>query len=199
MPAADFFTMFGLFVRRELFDAALCEALRDEIRGSPGRASTVAEESGDAVDDAYRKTVSADVRAETQALVHGRLTELLPDLSTHFGLELTGFQRPQFLLYREGDYFRPHADREDDAPDYVRQRRVSAVIFLNGEGPEGEPGSYSGGALTFFGLMADPRGDAVGFPLVGEQGLLVAFPSELVHSVAPVTGGERFTIVTWFS
>ncbi|MBD0329383.1 MAG: 2OG-Fe(II) oxygenase [Thermoleophilia bacterium] len=198
MPAAEFFTVFGLFVRRDVFDAGLCKSLRDEIRRSPGHASTVAEQSGDAVDDAYRRTVSADVSAETHTLVRGRLEDLLPELSNHFGVELTEFQPPQFLLYREGHFFRPHADREDDAPDYVRRRRVSAVIFLNGEGADAEPDSYSGGALTFFGLMGDARGDQVGFPLTGEPGLLVAFPSELVHSVAPVSAGERFTIVSWF-
>jgi SM-20-related protein len=199
MPNAEFFAGFGLFARREFFDAALCDELREEIARSPARPSTVAEESADAVDDAYRKTVSAQVSDETRSVVESRLAELRPVLAEHFRIPLEGFQAPQFLLYREGDFFRPHADQEDEAPEYVRERRVSAVIFLNGESDEPKVGTYRGGALTFFGLMGDPRGDAVGFPLLGEKGLLVAFPSGLVHSVAPVTGGERFTIVSWFT
>ena len=62
-----------------------------------------------------------------------------------------------------------------------------------------EPAGYSGGSLTFFGLMDDsPSGESVGLPLAGETGLLIAFPSHLVHSVSPVTAGERYTLVSWF-
>jgi predicted 2-oxoglutarate/Fe(II)-dependent dioxygenase YbiX len=188
-----------LFVRRGFFDQSLCAALTDEISSAPSRPSTVAEKAEDAVDAAYRKTVSAQVSETTRASVEQRFTAVMPVVAEHFNLPLERLQPPQFLLYREGDYFRPHADQEDDAPEYVRERRVSAVVFLNGESDGGESlGSYSGGSLTFFGLMGEPRGDAVGFPLVGEAGLLVAFPSHVVHSVAPVTAGERFTIVGWF-
>jgi len=45
--------------------------------------------------------------------------------------------------------------------------------------------------------MHDPRADDRGFPITGETGLLVAFPSHCVHSVTPVTRGTRFTIVSW--
>jgi predicted 2-oxoglutarate/Fe(II)-dependent dioxygenase YbiX len=53
--------------------------------------------------------------------------------------------------------------------------------------------------LSFFGLMGeDAREEAVGLPLTGEAGLLVAFPSELVHGVQAVTRGKRYTVVSWF-
>jgi SM-20-related protein len=74
---------------------------------------------------------------------------------------------------------------------------VSIVVFLNGEGDPADDQSYTGGSLTFYGLMRDARADDRGFPVTGEAGLLVAFPSQLVHSVTPVTCGMRFTIVSW--
>ena len=129
-----------------------------------------------------------------------KLLEAVPGLAKHFERGLVGMQAPQFLVYREGDFFRPHEDDSEkpDAPDFVRQRSVSAVVFLNGATP-GDPAGYSGGSLTFFGLMDDsPSGESVGLPLAGETGLLVAFPSHLVHSVSPVTAGERYTLVSWF-
>jgi predicted 2-oxoglutarate/Fe(II)-dependent dioxygenase YbiX len=199
MPRADFFVSFGLFAQREFLDAALCEELRREMAAASSHPSTVAEDAADAVDESYRSTVSAEVSDATKSLVRNRLEHLNPMLERHFETSLNGCQPPQFLRYREGDYFRAHADREEEGPEWVTERRVSAVVFLNGESGDSEPGSYSGGALTFFGLMGDPRGDAVGFPLVGEEGLLVAFDANLVHSVTPVTRGERYTIVTWFS
>ena len=198
MPRAEFFAPFGLFTQREFLDAALCEELRGEMAAAPGRASPVAEDAADAVDEGYRKTVSAQVSDATSSLVRSRLEQLRPSLERHFDTVLNGCQPPQFLRYREGDYFRAHADHETEGPDHVTERRVSAVVFLNGESDDAEPGSYGGGALTFFGLMGDPRGDAVGFPLVGETGLLVAFDADLVHSVTPIIRGERFSIVNWF-
>src|SRR3712207_8264777 len=43
------------------------------------------------------------------------------------------------------------------APDDVRKRRVSAVIFLSDEDEGGRPGEYAGGSLGFYGLLKDPR------------------------------------------
>src|SRR5262249_46965078 len=163
----------------------------------PEHLSTVAEEAGDAMDRAYRKSVSAQVSEKTTSLVHTRLLKLLPTMAEHFKVPLSGCQTPQFLRYRVGDYFKAHADRETKGPDYVTRRRVSMVIFLNGESAEPKLDAFGGGRLTFFGLIDGSRADSLGFPLVGERGLLVAFRADLVHSVAPVTHGERYTIVSW--
>ena len=72
------------------------------------------------------------------------------------------------------------------------------MVFLNGDTPEDQAG-YSGGSLIFYGLMDDDASaESVGLPLAGEAGLLVAFPPHVIHSVSPVTAGERYTVVTWF-
>ena len=104
-------------------------------------------------------------------------------------------------MYREGDFFRPHADSSDDPdePDYVRERRVSAVVFVNEPAETPEAAGYEGGALVFFGLMGEDEAANVGLPLSAESGMLVGFPSELVHGVQPVVRGERYSIATWFS
>jgi predicted 2-oxoglutarate/Fe(II)-dependent dioxygenase YbiX len=194
---ADFFVRFGLFARRNFFDSGLCDELRRRMARAPERPSTVAETSIDAIDQVYRKSISAQVTEETRALVDASLAGLLPTLAAHFDVPLSRRQPSQFLRYRVGDYFRPHADNEKGGTDHVTQRRVTAVIFLNDESPQPDLDSYVGGRLTFFGLMNDARADRIGFPLVGEKGLLVAFRADLVHSVAPVTHGERCTIVSW--
>ena len=171
------------------------------MRAATGAPATVANgREGDAVDETYRRTKQAKVSPTAATRIGEELLEAVPRLANHFERGLVGMQAPQFLLYREGDFFRPHEDdsKKPDAPDFVRQRSVSAVVFLNGATP-GEPAGYSGGSLTFFGLMDDsPSGESVGLPLVGETGLLIAFPSHLVHSVSPVTSGERYTVVSWF-
>jgi SM-20-related protein len=47
-------------------------------------------------------------------------------------------------------------------------------------------------------LVRDPRWQSVGFGVEGEEGLLIAFRSDLLHEVTPVTHGERYTLVSWF-
>ena len=47
-------------------------------------------------------------------------------------------------------------------------------------------------------LLGQPGLKGAGFPLRGQTGLLIAFPSGLPHEVRPVTRGERLTVVTWF-
>jgi SM-20-related protein len=76
-------------------------------------------------------------------------------------------------------------------------QRVGAAVFLNGEGEDGDPDAYGGGSLTFYGLLGEDEERQVGLPLMGEEGLLVAFASDLPHAVTPVTHGERYTVVTW--
>ena len=153
-----------------------------------------------AVDERIRKTQYAQVSESTESLVEHRLIPLKSRLESHFYLTLTSCEGVNFLYYRQGGFYLPHRDSniETDTRDRLKQRQVSIVIFLNGEAEETHPGCYGGGALVFYGLLKDQSSVNVGFPLRGETGLLIAFPSHLLHEVEPVIYGERYTIVSWF-
>jgi len=202
MPRADFFARLGLFVDTQFLDPEACVRLRGEMRSASGRPATVVEKQGpaDAVDEETRRTKSAKVSESALSLVEERLLTIKPKLASHFGVTLRGWQPPQFLVYRRGDFFRTHPDISNDpgAPQFVKDRRVSIVMFLNDESPEPKSDCYSGGSLTFYGLLKDPRSTNIGLPLVGQAGLLVAFRPEVLHEVTEVTDGERYTIVSWF-
>lgn len=199
---ADFFTRFGLYVEKDFLEPEWCARLSAEMTAAAGRPATVAEgAAGEAVDEAHRRTRLAEVSPESTAMITDRLLAAKAEISGHFERELSGLQKPQFLAYGVGDFFHTHADTSDDPTEaaYVRDRLVSAVIFVNGETEEREPLGYGGGALSFYGLMDEgAQGEKIGLPLTGEAGMLVAFPSELVHGVLPVTCGERYTIASWF-
>jgi predicted 2-oxoglutarate/Fe(II)-dependent dioxygenase YbiX len=201
MPTIEFFTPFGFLHARSFLDPGVCERLRDEIRNATGTAATILRAGAREVDERVRKVTGTDVSAGAQALVAERLTAIKPDLERHFGVALSGYEEPSFLRYRAGDFYVAHRDLLDDPADaaWLRARRVSVVVFLNRQGEPSDPAAYGGGALTFAGLLEDERLRRFGIPLVAEPGLLVAFRSDLLHSVTPVTHGERYTIVTWFS
>ena len=202
MPRPDFFARLGLFVARDFFDAGSCAALRAEAAACEHEPVTVVDgySLNERVKDHVRRTKEARVSKRTRALVRARLVELQPEIERHFGLALEGCERPQFLVYQAGDYFRPHRDGEDapGKPDYARRRRVSVVVFLNGETEAPSPDSFCGGGLTLYGLLGEPRAKQYGFDLVGEAGLLLAFRSDLLHEVRDVTHGRRYTIVSWY-
>ncbi|HZC81508.1 MAG TPA: 2OG-Fe(II) oxygenase, partial [Nitrospiraceae bacterium] len=100
---------------------------------------------------------------------------------------------------REGDFYQVHNDGDNgaDAPALTRERKVSVVIFLNSQAQQPVDDTYGGGSLTFYGLIDDPRWLTYGFPLSSEPGLLVAFRSNVLHQVLPVTYGKRYSIVSW--
>jgi SM-20-related protein len=202
MPDSSFFAGLGLFVARDFLDSHLCERYRSEVcSGARGPVSVVDGESyGEKIKETVRRTTEAKISSSSRSEIEARLTTIKPLLESHFNLRLTGCEKPQFLIYNEGDFFLPHQDRDDEPekPDYVRKRKVSIVIFLNSEAAEPQLESYCGGSLAFYGLIDDPRWQRYGFPLVGEAGLMIAFRSEVLHEVTAVTFGERYTIVSWF-
>jgi predicted 2-oxoglutarate/Fe(II)-dependent dioxygenase YbiX len=214
MPNANFFVRLGLFAIPGFLEPELCLSLRNEMSSSAVKQATVRlrdSEDDHAVDEreaAYgvnektRRTRSADVGASSASLVEERLLEVKDRLAEHFAVQLTGIQNLQFLIYRQGDFFRPHVDRTPDQVDdagFVKERQVSAVIFLNGEATEHKADGFEGGALTFYGLFGEQaRAWGLGLPLSAEPGLLIAFPPSVIHEVTPVVSGERCTVVTWF-
>ncbi|MCA1591651.1 MAG: 2OG-Fe(II) oxygenase [Acidobacteria bacterium] len=202
MTASDLTTRFGLFLVRDFLDAPTCARVRSEMRTAEGGPATVyVKGSTNPVDERVRKTTRLLLSDATTAGVRQKLLERLEAVAQHFKLPLTDCEMPQFLFYRVGDFFVPHQDGDAEQLEYdhLRIRRVSIVIFLNGE--SGVPGAetYSGGSLAFYDDGdADPHRPQASFPLTGETGLLVAFRSNLTHEVRPVTRGERFTSVSWY-
>ncbi len=133
--------------------------------------------------------------------VSARIGGLQPHLERHFGLTLADHEGPTLLMYPPGGFYEPHVDRAAGNGPHgaVRARRVSIVIFVNATRPQPQADEYAGGALTFYGLIDDPVWRDYGFAIDPAPGLLVAFPSHLRHEVTPVTAGDRYTIVDWFT
>ena len=201
MPPVSFFAPFGLLAEPGFLEPDLCAQIRQEMASAGEVAATVrGTDRSYAVDQQSRKTNWAEVSDKTSSLVMDRLISLREKVGDVFGIEVSGVQQPQFLRYREGDFFAAHQDRGSDmkGAEFARQRQVSAVIFLNDETSEDRPDTYEGGALTLFGLFDSDDDRNVGLPVEGEAGALIGFPSEMLHEVTPITRGERFTVVSWF-
>jgi SM-20-related protein len=196
-PRADH--RFDLYLLRSFLDAETCRGIIDEMRRSPVSPAIVygRGDSG-SVDERVRKVTRLTPSPETVGLVTRRLLEGRGEVGEHFGVSLGGCEEPQFLRYTVGDFFVAHQDGNTGLllSDRERWRKVSVVLFLNGQSEVPQAEAYCGGSLVF----SDWRGGQgrTEFRLPGEAGTLVAFRSETTHEVIPVTHGQRYSIVSWY-
>src|SRR5215813_6530881 len=187
-------THFNLFLHRNFLDADACANLKAELNISPTtQAPVYIEGTEGTIHESVRKTTSLHPSAETVSEVHDRLLGQKSALETHFRLNLTDCEPPQFLRYEKGDFFVRHQDGNTEQLDFdhLRVRRISLVVFLNDFTVEPQVNCYSGGLLNFYDHLGT-------YGLTGETGMLVAFSADTLHEVSPVTDGERFTIISWF-
>lgn len=189
MPAPALFDRLGLFVRPAFLDERQCAALSETMTCARSGKATVSRDDDDcALDESVRRVRCVDVGAPAWTAVRDRVSEVRADVAAFFRRALDGCDGPDFLAYDVGGFYTPHRDNG------IRygSRRVSVVLFVNA-------GQYTGGELTFYGLIAEEPWSRCPLPLEPTPGLLVAFPSELRHEVRPVRSGCRHTIAAWFT
>ena len=181
----------------DFLDGPACAALRAELRQADGGPATVLSQApGGTSRPQIRRTTRLAPPVATRERVTRLLLQRAAELARHFGRELAECEEPQFLRYREGDFFVAHQDGNTPGiHDQSRFRKISAVIFLSVQAQEPAPDCYGGGALVLHGPYSGPT---LRVPLAPAPGTLVCFPAETTHEVMPVTHGERFTIASWF-
>jgi predicted 2-oxoglutarate/Fe(II)-dependent dioxygenase YbiX len=202
MVDAELLRSAGLYVERGFLPADLCARLREEAARSTLHTAGIFRGEEVLVDERVRRTKGISLPAALHSAIDERFAAIMPALSRHFHFALTEQQPAQLLVYDRGAFFRPHQDNSGDSalPPEVRARLVSAVVFLGRQTRLPEPGSYCGGALTFFRLPGVGGAAGIRTEVWGEEGLMVAFPATgTVHEVRSVTHGPRHSLVTWFT
>jgi len=195
-----FFQMLGFLVEPNFLTSDDCGRIRREMVSSNPEPAGVVHDGKTVLDPGRRSTTRVEVGEASHRLVENKLSTARRSLERHFGVALQDCQEPQFLLYQEGDFFRLHADTNDfdGSPEFLRQRKISTIIFIGQQAADDRPASDLGGELVFHGLIDDPRMRDRGFSFPHDVGTLLAFPSHLLHEVTPVTRGQRYTVTTWF-
>ena len=203
MPPAEFFEQYGLFAVKNFLSPNFCRDLCSEIDRAPTKKGTFVspKTQKEILDEDIKKrkeiTRLPKKRVET---VNQKLLGILPQIARHYDLELSGIQIPKYSIYEKGDFYKVHVDSNmhEDSADFLKERKVSVIVFLNEETPLEKEGSYCGGNLTFHGLIENEVFGKFGFPLQSEPGMLITFLPDLLHEVTPVTAGKRFAITTWY-
>jgi predicted 2-oxoglutarate/Fe(II)-dependent dioxygenase YbiX len=183
-----------VLVRPEFWSDAECVRARSAIdRGHAASAEIY--DRGYIVDERVRKTYDVDVESEIVERVEQSLAAVRADVSRFFGTTLTGTEGPGFLRYPPGGFYLAHRDCLEHAD--VFQRQISIVLFLSSVAAGPGDGCCEGGTLRLYGV-GGPLGEAIPLDIAPAAGTLVAFPSDVLHEVCPVTAGVRDAIVDWF-
>jgi predicted 2-oxoglutarate/Fe(II)-dependent dioxygenase YbiX len=191
----------GLFLIDGFLDQSLCMEIDADIRSSKSsKAAKVHQSDGRyGVDEKIRKVNSVMVSDTLNKEIMSRLEAIKSDLENHFSVELKSIQRPDYLLYQTDSFYKMHRDTYHEPKPGLGQRQISVVVFINSESPNQEHEMYCGGALMVYDLLrGNSDAKSLGISVNGKSGLLVAFPSETMHEVQPVTFGDRLTFVSWF-
>ena len=196
-PPADL----NLYFAHNFLDHDTCADLKREAQHAvTTQAPVYIEGSNERVHETVRRTTSFHPDDYWFDSIHCKLLAQKPFVEEHFNQRLTECERPQFLHYREGDFFIRHQDGNTEQMefDHLRVRRISVVVFLNGYSDEKVLDTFAGGYLNFYDKNYAYGSEPLLFSLKGETGLLVAFTADTVHEVVPIIRGERFTAISWF-
>jgi predicted 2-oxoglutarate/Fe(II)-dependent dioxygenase YbiX len=119
------------------------------------------------------------------AWIYDRVGEAAVALNRFYKFDLSGFtEQIQYLAYdgEEHSHFNWHVDQNP----FAVPRKLSLTLQLT------DPSEYEGCDLQFFAgqnIESAPRA----------RGVLVAFPSYVLHRVSPIVSGTRKAIVAWVS
>ena len=182
-------------LQRRFLSPSHCTRLLDRLADCRTTPSTISNAQGDEkiVNTERRATSRLWPGSRTISPVKRALISAMPLLGDELALPLNRLQPLQFLKYEKGDFFGRHSDNSDDKVYSlkIRQRRVTVIVFLNGQRSHDKANGFEGGELIVYQRgrrrIIEPR-----------PGLLVAFRSELDHEVEAVRSGQRFSAVTWF-
>jgi PKHD-type hydroxylase len=132
------------------------------------------------------KTAWIDLNPET-SFIYDKLAYIARQLNGQFfDLDLWGFvEHLQYTIYDgKDDHYTWHLDRGGSTS--TAPRKLSLVLQLS------DPSEYEGGDLEIFDAPTPTK-------IEKQKGLVVAFPSFILHRVTPVTKGVRKTLVVWLT
>lgn len=130
---------------------------------------------------------TAFLKPDEHRWLYERVWAAAQDFNTRaFGLELSGVRRCAVTLVRDGAADEgSHAWRMDFGSQ-APERKLSMTVQLS------DPADYDGGDLQLSINGVVQTADR-------ERGMAVAFPSFILHRVAPVTRGVRWSLAAWIA
>jgi predicted 2-oxoglutarate/Fe(II)-dependent dioxygenase YbiX len=186
-----------IYIAPGFLDPETCGCLRAAMdRGVAEPAEVL--DHGASLDLEARRATAIEIDLAVAAVVDARLDAARPAIADYYKVVLRRREGSAFLRYGPGGFYGRHRDFAVDAGwQGAAERRVSLVTFLNTADSVSSAGEFSGGELVIH-LPEAAGQDPQTCCIAPRQGCLVAFPSDLLHEVQPVTAGVRDVVVDWY-
>lgn len=158
-----------------------CQQIIDLPRKSSSQGTVTREDGIPRVDTSARRVMShLFAPSPEKELIGAMLNQIFSSCNQdYFQFKLSIITEPLLLEYGPDGFYDWHLDL---GPGLHSTRKLSCVILLS------DPKDYEGGRLQL--IKAENE-------LPNEQGTVIVFPSFLLHRVAPVLSGTRWTIAVW--
>lgn len=191
----------GIYVDEHFLSPELCLKMLSTLSLCECSQAPVKKGGTNYINKKTRKTLLLNPPESCHEIISQKHSLLQPKLERFFDINIMGQETSQYLRYRSGDYFIPHADESSaHASSNSYLRKISIICYLNTQVEDiaSTIGNFQEGELVLYGLLDDQKSKTSGFPISATAGLLIAFKSDLLHEVCPITAGERYSIVSWF-
>lgn len=209
MDEDEVFRRYGVWIARDFLPADLINDLQEHVRKGPKQHSrvsrqVVSDDNGSAsiaptkkgiIDEKSRKSYDVMIPEELSRPVKEKIAKIKPSIERMFGIPLSHFDGPHFLIYGTGHHFSLHRDRPAHDSNSASPRQISFSLFLTNGGHNSEADHFQGGELV---VRAEKTGNRASLIFRAISGTLVVFPATLLHEIRPVASGERMSIVGWF-
>ena len=144
--------------------------------------------------DARQSDIAFHGWSEEMGWVYERLNRAITMINDRwFNFDLNGYDAFQYTEYyaeRQGRYdwhMDMHMGNENIPKDMFEPRKLSLSLILNEPGEDFEGGDFQ--------INCGREAEALTAPQ--KKGLIIAFPSWMLHRVTPVTRGIRRSLVVW--
>ena len=168
---------------------AYCDSVGTE------RAKIIGTDENDipAIEKKRRSDIKFHPRNENTAWIFDRLNRIIGQINNEFyNFDLNGFVAFQYASYNSVEkgtfhwHMDMHLDRKTLPPGMIEPRKLSLSLLLN------EPTEFRGGEFQI-NLGDESQAETIEF----DRGTMVAFPSYIIHRVAPVYEGIKKALVVW--
>ena len=159
------------------------------------------------LNEKYRKTNIYDLNDDLKSIYLKRFDEITPLIEDFYKLALTNSTDVQVLEYKNGYYYKKHADDSSELINkdgntigfktVAPQRKISTVLFATSFKENiNDNYSFNGGELVF-NYLYDKNEELI--KIRPDMGDLVIFPSNPIfsHEILKVNEGYRLTLVQW--
>jgi len=194
-PLASFYNDYPFLIFENILSKNECKNIISSLNKNETYKAELVKKG---IDEEIRKTILHKPTKDIRKIFENIINKKRTIIEKFFGVFLLNGTDIQILEYKDGGFYKRHADnsselvKEDRVIGYKlikSERKITTLLFLNDD--------FEGGQIEFSHLKFKDGKEVIFKPKAGE---MIVFPSHglFAHEVKKVKG-KRFAIVKWWN